>query len=490
MKFVLMRPRPINDYYNFQILKCGVTVVLRFASGNNTSFVLIYLSQEVIKMNKKPVVAVVGRPNTGKSTFVNRLVGARQSIVDDLPGVTRDRLYFDVTWQDKDFTVIDTGGIIPGDEDEIMLNIFAQASIACEEADSIIFLVDGKEGVNPIDHDVANILRRSGKPIYLVVNKIDNPERNTMLSDFYALAVGEPMAISALHGSGGVGDLLEILTKDFPGGNIDRQEDLIKIAIVGKPNAGKSSIINALLNEDRVIVSEVSGTTRDSIDSKVKYEGEEFILVDTAGIRKKSKVDWGVEKFAVDRAIRAIRDCDVAVLVIDALEGLTDQDKKIYSIITEAGKGIIIAVNKWDLVEDKESNSTAKYHQKLLKDAPFLSFAPVIFISAETKQRLVNIYKTTKEVYAQCQKRISTSILNKILMEALAMNPPTTKKGKKLRILYATQVKTAPPTFVLFVNNEDLVQDSYRRYLENKLREAVGFFGTPIRMSFKARAEK
>ena len=440
-------------------------------------------------MKRKPIVAVVGRPNVGKSTFVNRLVGARQSIVDDLPGVTRDRLYFDVTWQNKEFTVIDTGGIIPGDEDEIMLNIFTQAKIACEEADSVIFLVDGKDGVNPIDYDIANILRQSTKPVFLAVNKIDSPERIAMLGDFYSLAIGDPMPVSALHGSGGVGDLLEEITKDFPSDEEYEKSELIKIAIVGKPNAGKSSIVNALLGEDRVIVSDISGTTRDSIDSKVKYEGEEFILVDTAGIRKKAKVDWGVEKFAVDRAIRAIRDCDVAVLVVDALEGLTDQDKKISQTVVEAGKGMIIAVNKWDLVE-KDTTSTVKYQQKLLNDAPFLSNFPMLFVSAKTKQRLVNIYKTAKDVWAQCTKRLSTSILNKILLEALAMNPPTTKKGKKLRILYATQVRTAPPSFIMFVNNEDLVQESYKRYLENKLREAAGFFGTPIRMNFKERAQK
>lgn len=440
-------------------------------------------------MNRKPIVAVVGRPNVGKSTFVNRLVGARHSIVDDLPGVTRDRIYFDVVWQDKEFTVIDTGGIIPGDEDEIMLNIFTQAKIACEEADSIIFLVDGKEGVNPIDNDIANILRQSKKPIFLAVNKIDSPERNAMLADFYSLAIGDPMPVSALHGSGGVGDLLEELTKDFPSSEEDEKSELIKIAIVGKPNAGKSSIINALLGEERVIVSDISGTTRDSIDSKVKYEGEEFILVDTAGIRKKARVDWGVEKFAVDRAIRAIRDCDVAVLVIDAVEGLTDQDKKISQTIVESGKGMIIAINKWDLVE-KDTTSTVKFQQKFLNDAPFLSNYPMLFVSAKSKQRLVKIYETAKDVWAQCTKRLSTSILNKILLEALAMNPPTTKKGKKLRILYATQVRTAPPSFIMFVNNEDLVQDSYKRYLENKLREAAGFFGTPIRMNFKERAQK
>ena len=441
-------------------------------------------------MSRIPVVAVVGRPNVGKSTFVNRLVGARQSIVDDRPGVTRDRIYFDVEWQHKEFTVIDTGGIIPGNEDEIMLNIFAQAQIACDEADSIIFLVDGKEGINPVDYDIANILRRSKKPVYLAVNKIDSPERSMMTADFYALALGAPFPVSALHGSGGVGDLLDEITKDFEKNQETIKNENIRIAIVGKPNAGKSSITNALLGEDRVIVSDISGTTRDSIDSKVKYEGEEFILVDTAGIRKKSKVDWGVEKFAVDRAIRAIKDCDIALLIVDATEGLTDQDKKISQIIVEAGKGIIVAVNKWDLIEDKQANSTVKYEEKLRHDAPFLGFAPVIFISAKTKQRLVSIYKKSKEIYEQCQKRVSTSILNKIIIEALAMNPPSTKKGKKLRVLYATQIKTAPPTFILFVNNEDLVQDSYKRYLENKMREAFGFTGTPIRLSFRERKEK
>ncbi len=443
-------------------------------------------------MSTKPIVAVVGRPNVGKSTFVNRIVGSRQSIVDDQPGVTRDRIYFDVEWQGKEFTLIDTGGIIPGDEDEIMLNIFTQAKVACDEADKIIFLVDGKEGINPIDYDIANVLRRSGKPIYLAVNKLDAPEHFNMIADFYALSVGEPHPISALHGSGGVGDLLESITEDFEIDENTEDSSLIRLAIVGKPNAGKSSIVNALLGEDRVIVSDISGTTRDSINSKVKYEGEEYILVDTAGIRKKAKVNWGVEKFAVDRAIKAIRDCDIAVLVIDAIDGLTDQDKKISQIIVESGKGLIVAVNKWDLVEnkDKSGDPTAKYTQKLLHEAPFLDFAPKIFISAKTKQRLVNIYKQAQEVYAQCNKRISTSILNKVLLEAMAMNPPSTKRGKRLRVYYVTQVRTAPPTFILFVNDEDLVQDSYKRYLENKMREAFGFFGTPIRMSFRERKEK
>ena len=441
-------------------------------------------------MKRKPIVAIVGRPNVGKSTFVNRLMGGRHSIVDDLPGVTRDRIYFDVEWQNKGFTVIDTGGIIPGDDDDIMVSIFDQAKLACEEADKIIFLVDGKDGINPIDYDIANILRQSGKQIYLAVNKCDNPESLMMTSDFYALALGEPIGISALHGSGGVGDLLEIVTEDFEVFEEEEKDNRIRIAIVGRPNAGKSSIVNSVLNADRVIVSDVSGTTRDSIDSYVTYKESEFIIVDTAGIRKKSKVDYGVEKFAVDRAIRSIRECDVAVLVIDAKEGISDQDKKISSIITEAGKGIIDAVNKWDLVEDKKANTINKFEKELSAQIPFLSYAPKIFISALTKQRLGQIFEESVKVYNQCTKRVSTGLLNKVINEAYALNPPTSFKGKRLKIYYITQAAVQPPTFVLFVNNEELLKDSYKRYLENKLREAFGFFGTPIRISVRERKEK
>lgn len=440
-------------------------------------------------MERKPIVAIVGRPNVGKSTFVNRLVGARHSIVDDLPGVTRDRIYFDVEWQNKAFTVIDTGGIIPGDEDDIMVSIFDQAKLACEEAEKIIFIVDGKDGINPIDYDIANILRQSGKLVFVAVNKCDNPESLLMISDFYALALGEPIAISALHGSGGVGDLLELVTSDFKILEETEDDKRIKIAIVGRPNAGKSSIVNALLNADRVIVSDVSGTTRDSIDSHITYKDTDFTIVDTAGIRKKSKVDYGVEKFAVDRAIRSIRDCDIALLVIDAKEGISDQDKKISSIITESGKGLIVAINKWDLIEDKKANTINKFEKELAVDIPFLSFAPKIFISAVTKQRLGQIFEESVKVYEQCTKRISTGLLNKVINEAYALNPPTSFKGKRLKIYYITQAKTQPPTFILFVNNEELLKDSYKRYLENKLREAFGFFGTPIRISVRQRGE-
>jgi len=438
---------------------------------------------------RKPIVAIVGRPNVGKSTFVNRLVGARESIVDDMPGVTRDRIYFDVEWQHKYFTVIDTGGIIPGDEDEIMLSIYDQAQIACDEADKIIFLVDGKDGVHPADEDIANILRKSGKKIFLVVNKIDSIHAQPMIADFYSLAIGEPMAISALHGSGGVGDLLEIITEDFEQEEELLEEGTIKIAIVGRPNAGKSSIINALLNEERVIVSDVSGTTRDSIDSKINYNKQEFVIIDTAGIRRKSKVDWGVEKFAVDRAIRSIRECDIAVLVVDATEGILDQDKKISALITEAGKGMIIAINKWDLVE-KQNHTMSEFEKNISNEIPFLEYVPKIYISAVTKQRLNQIFDKSIAVYEQCIKRVSTGLLNKIINDAYAMNPPSTVKNKSLKILYSTQINTAQPTFVFFTNNGDLMKDHYRRYMEKKLREAFGFFGTPIRIALRERLAK
>ena len=441
-------------------------------------------------MKQKPIVAIVGRPNVGKSTLVNRLIGHRNSIVDDRPGVTRDRIYFDVEWQNKLFTVIDTGGIVPGDEDEIMLSIYDQAKIACDEADKIIFVVDGKDGVHPVDEDIANILRQSDKPVFLAVNKLDNPDSLAMMSDFYSLAIGEPIGISALHGSGGVGDLLDLVTSDFEITEEDTPENTIKIAIVGRPNAGKSSIVNALLNEDRVIVSDISGTTRDSIDSKIKYHGQDFVIVDTAGIRKKAKVEYGVEKFAVDRAIRSIKDCDVAVLVIDATQGISDQDKKISSIITEAGKGLIVAVNKWDLIEDKKSNTINQFDLKLSNDIPFLDFAPKIYISAVTKQRLNQIFEKAVEVYEQCTKRVSTGLLNKVINEAYVLNPPQSVKNARLKILYTTQITTQPPSFVLFVNNEELMKDHYKRYIENKLREAFGFFGTPIRISVRSRGDK
>ena len=437
---------------------------------------------------KDKIIAIVGRPNVGKSTLVNRIVGARKSIVDDMPGVTRDRIYFDATWQGRDFVIIDTGGIITDDDDEFVNNILSQAKLAVDEADTIIFLVDAKSGLSPYDYDIANILRKSKKEILLVANKVDSNLQKDDLSEFYELGFGAAHPLSALHGCGGVGDLLDIIVKDIePKKNPEDEQEVIKIAIVGKPNAGKSSILNNLLNEQRAIVSDVSGTTRDSINSRITYQNQEYILVDTAGIRKKSKVDYGVEAFAVDRAIRAIREADVALLVIDCVEGLTDQDKKIAQIAQEAGCGLILAFNKWDL---KKGVQTHLYEKDVDSDAPFLNFAKKLFVSAKTGQRLNQIFDTAREVAFERAKRISTGLLNKVVNEAFALNPPVAIKGKMLRVYYTTQPKTKPPTFVLFINNKDLVKDSYKRYLLKKLRDAFGFFGTPIRISFREKWEK
>ncbi len=440
--------------------------------------------------NKKPIIAIIGRPNVGKSTFTNRIIGSRESIVDDLPGVTRDRIYFDVEWIGKKFKIIDTGGIIPDSNDDIMLSIFDQAKIATEEADAIIFMVDAKEGVNAADFDIVQILRQSGKKIFLAVNKIDTPERMALINEFYELGLGDPFPISALHGSGGIGDLLDEILKILPKIEETEEQKKIKVAIVGKPNAGKSSLTNALLGKKRVIVSDIAGTTRDTIDSEITINNQEYILLDTAGIRKKSKIEYGIEKFAVSRAIKAIENSDIVILMVDVTEGFTDQDKKIVSITQEAGKGLIIAMNKWDLITNKTSTTINTYTKKLREEAPYLDYVPIIFISAIEKQRITKIFDLVNEVYAQTTKRIPTSLFNKVILEAYALNPPITEKNKRLRIFYSTQVSTEPPEFVVFVNDYTLVKAGYKRYIEKKLREAFGFSGVPFKVFFKNRKEK
>lgn len=442
-------------------------------------------------MKKKPIVAIVGRPNVGKSTLVNRIIGAREAIVDDSPGVTRDRLYFDSYWNGKPFTLIDTGGIIPGDNDEIMLSIYEQARLACEEADAILFLVDGKEGITPVDEEIADILRRGKKPVFLSVNKIDSPELRPLIYEFYNLALGDPHPVSGMHGTGDVGDLLDEIVKILPDTTEEPEEKAIRLAIIGKPNAGKSSLLNNVLQKQRVIVSDVAGTTRDSIDSEVKINGNKFILVDTAGIRKKSKVESSsIERYAVVRALKAIRNADITLLVVDANDGITDQDKKIAELAIKAGRGLIILINKWDIFEEKTQSSADNYKKEIQELVPFLKFAPILFISAKTGQRVNKIFDTAIEVYEQCQKKISTSILNRIILEAFALNPPSTEHGKRLKAYYSTQLINSPPSFAIFVNNAKLFKENYRKYLEKKMREAFGFFGTPIRIFARERKEK
>jgi GTP-binding protein len=443
-----------------------------------------------------PVVAIVGRPNVGKSTFFNRCIGARTAIVDDVPGVTRDRLYREADWSGHRFLLVDTGGLLPDEKEEMLTQVGQQAKLAISEADVIIFMVDGKSGVAGADLQVANILRRSKKPVILAVNKVDEPHLDDRKYEFYELGLGEPHSLSAMRGTGGVGDLLDEVVGHFkdlpaPNGAEDEETKNFSLAIVGRPNVGKSSIVNTLCGQQRTIVSATPGTTRDAIDTRIKHQGREITLIDTAGIRRKSKVDYGIEAFSVVRSLSAIDRSDVVALMLDATETIADQDQKIATRIEESGRGALIVINKWDLVEDRSSTSMNKYIELIKSELRQIAFAEVIFTSAHTKQRVGKILEAAERAFEQTRRRISTSLMNQVMNEAVAMvPPPSSKRGKRLRVYYCTQVQVAPPTFVLFVNEDRLLTDAYRTYLERKIREAFGFTGTAIRVMTREKKDQ
>jgi GTPase len=438
-----------------------------------------------VKKVSKPVVAIVGRPNVGKSTIFNRIVGERISIVEDVPGVTRDRIYSSAEWLTHEFNIIDTGGIELGNE-PFLDQIRQQAEIAIDEADVIIFLTNGREGVTAADEIVAKILYRSNKPVVLGVNKVDNPEMREMVYDFYSLGFGEPFPISGSHGLG-LGDLLDEAAKHFNKKDDEEYgEEVIKFSLIGRPNVGKSSLVNALLGEDRVIVSNVAGTTRDAIDSSYTFDGQEYVIIDTAGMRKKGKVYETTEKYSVLRALRAIERSDVVLVVIDGEEGIIEQDKKIAGYAHDAGRAVVIVVNKWDAVE-KDEKTMKKWEQNIRDHFQFLDYAPIIFLSAKTKKRIHTLLPVINKASENHAMRVQSSVLNEVVMDAVAMNPTPTDNGKRLRIYYATQVAVKPPTFVVFVNDPELMHFSYERFLENRVRDAFGFEGTPIRIIARAR---
>ncbi len=438
----------------------------------------------------KPVVAIVGRPNVGKSSLFNVLAGSRISIVKDTPGITRDRIYAQASWLDRDFTIIDTGGIEPESTDVILSQMREQAQVAIDTSDVIIFIVDVRQGLVDSDSKVADMLRRSRKPVILCVNKVDDHKKfGNDVFEFYNLGIGDPVAVSAANRLG-LGELLDAVVSLFPEHDPDEEEDgRIKVAITGKPNVGKSSIINKLIGKDRVIVSDIAGTTRDAVDTITKYNGREYTLIDTAGLRRKKNVKEELEHFMVVRTVAAIERSDVVILVIDAVEGVTEQDAKIAGIAHDSGKGIIIAVNKWDAVE-KDSKTVNRYEKKIRSVLSFIPYAQISFISALTGQRLTKLYDLVDEVYASASMRIATGVLNEIMSEAVALQQPPQDKGKRLKLFYMTQVGILPPTFVIFVNDKNLMHFSYTRYIENKIRESFGFKGTPLKFIIRERGEK
>lgn len=437
----------------------------------------------------KPVVAIVGRPNVGKSTLFNKISGKRIAIVEDTPGITRDRIYANAEWLGREFTLIDTGGIEPESSDIILSQMRNQANLAIETADVILFMVNVRDGMTAADKDIAAMLRKSHKPVILVCNKVDNPGDPPMEAyEFYNLGLGDPVLVSSSHGMG-VGDLLDMVTEHFPEEtDTAEDEDVTYVTIVGKPNAGKSSLVNRLLGEDRVIVSDIAGTTRDAIDSQLKRNGKKYVLIDTAGMRKRGKIDENVERYSVVRALGSIDRADVCVIMIDACEGVTEQDTKIAGYVHDQGKAAVFAVNKWDLVE-KETNTMKNFKDRLLEGFNFMMYAESAFISAKTGQRVDSLFKMIDLAAAENKKRISTGLLNDVINDAIAMVQPPSDKGKRLKIYYCTQASVKPPTFVLFVNNADLAHYSYVRYLENKLRDAFGFRGTPVKFIIREKGD-
>ena len=438
----------------------------------------------------KPIVALIGRPNVGKSTFFNYIVGKRISIVEDTPGVTRDRVYAEANWRGRNFTVVDTGGIEPESDDVILSQMREQANLAIQMADVIVFVTDIKQGVTAADSDIALMLRKSNKPIILVCNKADNYGKvSDDIYEFYNLGLGDPYRVSAANAIG-IGDVLDaIYEKIPPEAENESEDDVIKVAIIGKPNVGKSSLVNKILGENRVIVSNIAGTTRDAIDSEFENEFGKYVFIDTAGIRKKSKVSENLEKYSVMRSLLAVERADVCLLMIDANEGVTEQDTKIAGEAHEAGKGIIIVVNKWDEYE-KQNGTLEQYKKDVYDKLLYLSYAPILFISAKTGQRVNKLFELINSVASQNSLRVSTSTLNQVLNEAIAVVQPPTDKGKRLRIFYMTQASTKPPTFVVFVNDKDLFHFSYERYLVNQIRKEFGLVGTPVRMIVREKSEK
>lgn len=436
----------------------------------------------------KPVIAIVGRPNVGKSTLFNRITGGRVAIVDNIPGVTRDRMYRDSTWLNKYFTLIDTGGLEFDDEISKISNMVKlQAQAAVDEADLILFVVDGKVGITVDDNTIATMLRRSGKPIVLVINKVDN-YASFEKYEFYGLGLGEPMAVSAEHGIN-IGDLLDEIIKLLPEVPEEiPEEDIIKVAVVGRPNVGKSSLINKILGEDRVIVSDVPGTTRDAIDTHFTHDGQKYILIDTAGMRKKGKIHNPTERYSVIRSLRAIDRSDVALILVDSLEGITEQDKRIAGYVHEAGKSSVIIVNKWDLIE-KDNKTMNEFDKKIREELAFMQYAPTAYISALTGQRVIKVFELIKFVSEQANYRVPTPLLNDFIRDIVSFTPPPTDKGLRLKILYAVQFAVNPPTFRLFVNNPELFHFSYKRYVVNQLRQVFGFEGNPIRLEISKRSE-